>query len=79
VRDLEQWVEGTVLREKQIDAMIEAGRQVLESDFDPKAFGAWKKSAALCVDALLRSDGSLDRDSSALPLRRRKDDPSDES
>jgi len=68
-----------MLGEKQIDAMIEAGWQVLESDFDPEAFGAWKKRATICVNALLRSHGSHDEGSSALLLRGQNGEPSTNS
>lgn len=39
--------------ERKIDALIEAGWRVLESDFDEKAFLHWRKRARECLEALL--------------------------
>jgi hypothetical protein len=42
--------------EKRIDDLIEAGRQVLATDFDPVAFQHWRTRAVECLSALLGSD-----------------------
>ncbi len=39
--------------ERQIDALIEAGWHVLESDFDETAFRYWRRTACECLEALL--------------------------
>lgn len=39
--------------EKQIDALIEAGWHVLESDFDEAAFAHWRARACECLESLL--------------------------
>ena len=41
---------------KAIDELIDAGWQVLESDFDPMAFMKWRRSAFDCVVVLLGPD-----------------------
>jgi hypothetical protein len=41
---------------KAIDELIDAGWQVLESDFDPVAFMKWRRRAYECVVALLGPD-----------------------
>jgi hypothetical protein len=42
--------------ENLIDDLIEAGRYVLESDFDLKALSNWRKEAFQCVSALMGPD-----------------------
>jgi len=39
--------------ERKIDALIEAGWRVLESDFDEEAFLHWRMRAHECLEALL--------------------------
>ena len=38
--------------DRLVDNLIEAGWDVLESDFDPGAFRVWRKAASECVAAL---------------------------
>ena len=45
-----------MLATKAIDDLIDAGWQVLESDFDPVAFMKWRRSAYECVVVLLGPD-----------------------
>jgi hypothetical protein len=40
----------------RIDSLIEAGWNVLESDFDPGAFRTWRMRASQCVAALMGPD-----------------------
>ncbi|MEW6348697.1 MAG: hypothetical protein AB1646_06515 [Thermodesulfobacteriota bacterium] len=42
--------------ERQIDALIEAGWHVLESDFDETAFRYWRMTACECLETLLGPD-----------------------
>jgi hypothetical protein len=42
--------------EKQIDDLIEAGKQVLDTNFDPIAFSLWKSRAFDCLSTLLGPD-----------------------
>jgi hypothetical protein len=42
--------------EKMIDDLIEAGWFVLESDFDTRAFGRWRRQAFKCVEVLMGPD-----------------------
>jgi hypothetical protein len=42
--------------EKQIDDLIEAGWNVVDTDFDPVAFQHWRKRAVTCLSTLLGSD-----------------------
>lgn len=42
-----------MLVERKIDHLIEAGWQVLLSDFDEAAFALWRKEALKCVTALM--------------------------
>ncbi len=42
--------------ERKIDELIDAGWDVLYSDFDVRAFDQWKKSAFSCLSALLGPD-----------------------
>jgi hypothetical protein len=42
--------------EKQLDALIQAGWHVFESDFDHKAFLRWRKQAYECVSLLVGAD-----------------------
>ncbi|MBI5250303.1 MAG: hypothetical protein HY912_12480 [Desulfomonile tiedjei] len=42
--------------EKRIDELIEAGWDVLYSDFDVRAFDQWKKRAFSCLTVLLGPD-----------------------
>ena len=44
-----------MLAEKRIDDLIEAGWNVLESDFDPGAFQVWRNRAFDCLTTLLGS------------------------
>jgi len=39
--------------ERRIDNLIEAGWQVLLSDFDEQAFSIWRKEALRCVEAIM--------------------------
>jgi hypothetical protein len=39
--------------EKRIDDLIEAGWQVLDSDFDETAFQNWRREAFECLNAML--------------------------
>jgi hypothetical protein len=39
--------------EQQLDELIEAGWNVLETDFDPVAFIRWKEKAVSCLATLL--------------------------
>lgn len=39
--------------EKSIDDLIEAARQVIDSDFDATAFNRWKLEAFKCTNALV--------------------------
>ena len=41
---------------KAIDKLIDAGWQVLESDFDPVAFMEWRRRAFDCVVVLMGPD-----------------------
>ena len=41
---------------KALDDLIEAGWQVIESDFDPDAFVQWRKRALDCVAVLMGED-----------------------
>ena len=45
-----------MLATKAIDELINAGWEVLESDFDPVAFMKWRRSAYECVVVLLGPD-----------------------
>ena len=45
-----------MLATKAIDELIDAGWQVLESDFDPVAFMKWRRRAYECVVVLLGRD-----------------------
>jgi hypothetical protein len=42
--------------EKQFDDLIEAGWDVIDSDFDPVSFHHWRKQAAVCLSSLLGPD-----------------------
>jgi len=42
--------------EHQIDALIKAGWEVVESDFNPAAFQHWRLKAFECVTAMFGSD-----------------------
>jgi hypothetical protein len=42
--------------ERKIDALVEAGWNVLESDFDEEAFLHWRLRANECLEALLGAD-----------------------
>jgi hypothetical protein len=42
--------------EARIDDLIEAGRGVLDSDFDPVAFQCWRQRAFDCLTALVGPD-----------------------
>jgi hypothetical protein len=42
--------------EQRIDDLIEAGRRVLESDFDPVAFQHWRGRALDCLNAMVGPD-----------------------
>jgi|GEM_PF-666598 len=42
--------------ESRIDSLIEAGWEVIESEFDPRAFREWKMAASQCVAALMGPD-----------------------
>ena len=42
--------------EQRIDDLIEAGRGVLESDFDPVAFRHWRGRALDCLNAMVGPD-----------------------
>ncbi|MEJ2717171.1 MAG: hypothetical protein P8182_08540 [Deltaproteobacteria bacterium] len=44
-----------MVAEKRIDDLIEAGWNVLESDFDPRAFQVWRNRAFDCLTMLLGS------------------------
>lgn len=39
--------------EKQFDDLIEAGRNVIDTDFDPIAFQHWRTNAFTCLSALM--------------------------
>ena len=39
--------------EKQFDDFIEAGRHVIDTDFDPIAFQQWRTHAVMCLSALM--------------------------
>jgi hypothetical protein len=39
--------------EKQFDDMIEAGRNVIDTDFDPVAFQQWRAHAIICLSSLM--------------------------
>lgn len=41
---------------KALDDLIEAGWQVIYSDFDPEAFAQWRKRALNCVAILMGED-----------------------
>ncbi len=45
-----------MLVEKRIDELIEAGWEVLRSDFDERAFLNWKKRAVDCLTDLVGSE-----------------------
>ncbi|MBI4962754.1 MAG: hypothetical protein HY913_05695 [Desulfomonile tiedjei] len=51
----------TMMVEKRIDDMIEAGWHVLDSDFDTAAFQHWRKQAFKCVNDLLGPDHTYTR------------------
>jgi len=42
--------------ERRIDDLIEAGWDVLDSDFDPVAFQRWRRSAFDCLTAMVGPD-----------------------
>ena len=42
--------------ETRIDDLIEAGWDVLDSDFDPAAFQRWRRSAFDCLTAMVGPD-----------------------
>lgn len=42
--------------EKQFDDMIEAGRNVIDTDFDPVAFQQWRAHAITCLSSLMEHD-----------------------
>ena len=42
--------------EHQIDALIKAGWEVVESDYDPVAFQHWRLKAFECLSAMFGSD-----------------------
>ncbi len=42
--------------EHQIDELIKAGWEVIESDFDPVAFQHWRLKAFECLTAMFGSD-----------------------
>ena len=42
-----------MLLESKIDHLIEAGWQVVLSDFDSRAFATWRREALECVSALM--------------------------
>ena len=42
--------------EHQIDALVKAGWEVVESDFDQDAFRNWRLKAFECVSAMFGSD-----------------------
>ena len=42
--------------EDQIDELIKAGWEVLDSDFDPAAFQHWRLKAYECLNAMFGSD-----------------------
>jgi hypothetical protein len=42
--------------EHQIDALIKAGWEVVESDFDAVAFQNWRLKAFECISAMFGSD-----------------------
>ncbi len=42
--------------EQRIDALIEAGWGVLDSDFDPVAFQRWRRKACDCLTAMVGPD-----------------------
>ncbi len=48
-----------MLLEKRIDDLIEAGWEVLTSDFDEKAFLNWRKRAVDCLTDLVGSEHML--------------------
>jgi hypothetical protein len=47
-----------MLFEKRIDDLVEAGRQVLDSDFDEVAFQRWRKEAFKFLSAVLGPEHS---------------------
>jgi len=50
-----------MLIERRIDNLIEAGWQVLLSDFDEEAFFMWRKEALKCVAAIMGPDHTYTR------------------
>jgi hypothetical protein len=44
------------MAEKRLDALIDAGWDVLESDFDERVFLRWRKQAYECVSQLVGKD-----------------------
>ena len=42
--------------EKQFDDMIEAGKNVIDTDFDPVAFQQWRAHAITCLSSLMEQD-----------------------
>ena len=42
--------------EKQFDDMIEAGRNVIDTDFDPVAFQQWRAHAITCLSSSMEHD-----------------------
>ena len=49
-----------------LDDLIEAGWQVLETDFDDKAFQQWREKASVCLEELLGPDHAYTRSFSRL-------------
>lgn len=47
--------------EKSIDDLIQAGWNVLDSDFDPEAFRYWRQQALNCLTELLGPEHSYTR------------------
>jgi hypothetical protein len=45
--------EHVVVPERELDTLIRAGWQVLETDFDEAAFLRWRKRAYECLEALV--------------------------
>lgn len=46
----------TSVAEKTIDALIKAGWEVLENDFDERTFLCWRQAAYSCVKALVGAE-----------------------
>jgi hypothetical protein len=42
--------------DRQIDELLEAGWEVLDSDFDPVAFQSWRRKALDCLTAMFGPD-----------------------